>query len=332
VTGPDPRARAEAIRAGDRRALARAITLIESTRRDHRAEAQALLEALMPHAGASIRIGVSGAPGVGKSTFVEAFGLHLVGRGHRLAVLAVDPSSARGGGAILADKTRMPDLARSARAFIRPSPAGGTLGGVARRTREAMLLSEAAGFDVVVVETVGVGQSEIAVRDMVDTFVLLLAPAGGDELQGIKRGIVEIADLLVVNKADGVLKDLAERTRAEYQSALHLLRPASVHWTPRVLCASALERTGIAEVWEAVERFREAMAAAGEIEASRERQTLAWMWSQLGEALEARLRAAPAVAERLGEIERRVATGDLSPTAAAAELLAAFLGRGDERA
>ncbi len=290
------------------------------------------MAALLPHTGASIRIGVSGPPGVGKSTFVEAFGLHLVGRGHRLGVLAVDPSSVRGGGAILADKTRMPDLARSAAAFIRPSPAGGTLGGVARRTREAMLACEAAGFDVVVVETVGVGQSEIAVRDMVDAFVLLLAPAGGDEVQGIKRGIVEIADLLVVNKADGALAETAERTRAEYQSALHLLRPASVHWTPRVLIASALERTGIAAVWEAVEGFRVAMTAAGEIEARRARQALAWMWSEVDETLEARLRAAPQVAERLGEIERRVAAGDLSPTAAAAELLAAFLGEGEGRA
>ncbi|PWC95248.1 methylmalonyl Co-A mutase-associated GTPase MeaB, partial [Azospirillum sp. TSO5] len=215
---------AEAVRSGDRRALARAITLIESTRADHRATADALLAALLPYTGNSVRLGISGVPGVGKSTFIEAFGLHVIGLGHKVAVLAVDPSSQRTGGSILGDKTRMVDLSREANAFIRPSPAGTTLGGVARRTREAMLICEAAGFDVIVVETVGVGQSETAVADMVDLFMLLLLPAGGDELQGIKKGIVELADLVVVNKADGDLAATARHTVADYRHALALLR------------------------------------------------------------------------------------------------------------
>ncbi len=225
---------AESVIAGDRRALARAITLIESTRADHRAEAAALLDKLLPAAGKSIRLGISGAPGVGKSTFIEAFGLHVIGQGHRVAVLAVDPSSKIGGGSILGDKTRMTDLATEERAFIRPSPAGGTLGGVARRTRESITAVEGAGFDVVVVETVGVGQSETAVADMVDMFVLMLQPGGGDDLQGMKRGIVELADLILVNKSDGELAAAAGRTAADYRHALHLLRAPTPGWTPVV--------------------------------------------------------------------------------------------------
>jgi LAO/AO transport system kinase len=317
-------AQAEAVRAGDRRALARAITLIESTRAEDRNGAAALLDALMPATGGAVRLGISGAPGVGKSTFIEAFGLHLIEQGHRVAVLAVDPSSALGGGAILGDKTRMAELARNPGAFIRPSPSGGSLGGVARRTREALLLCEAAGFDVVIVETVGVGQSEIAVRDMVDMFILLLAPAAGDDLQGIKRGIVEIADLVVVNKADGALQGAAQRTRADFQSALHLLRPPSAHWTPRVLAVSALESAGIGEVWQAVGDFRAAMDRAGETAARRRAQALSAMWAELRDALEAELKASPEVARRLAAIEARVADGALSPTAAARELLAAL--------
>jgi len=259
----DVKALAAGVRAGDRRALARAITLVESTRADHRAEANALLGALLPHAGKSVRLGITGVPGVGKSTFIEAFGLHVIGEGHRIAVLAIDPSSKRGGGSILGDKTRMEQLARSEAAFIRPSPAGTTLGGVARRTREAMLVSEAAGFDVILVETVGVGQSETAVADMVDMFLLLLAPAGGDELQGIKRGIVELADLLVVTKADGDLAAAAGRTQAEYQHALRLLRPTVAGWTPSVLLTSAATGKGIAEVWQAVGRYRAAVEKGG---------------------------------------------------------------------
>jgi len=317
--------RASAIRNGDRRALARGITLVESTRPDHRDEALALLEAVMPHTGKAIRVGISGAPGVGKSTFIEALGTQLIDAGHQIAVLAVDPTSARAGGSILGDKTRMEALGRSANAFIRPSPSGGGLGGVARRSREALLLCEGAGFDVVIVETVGVGQAEIAVRDMVDMFVLLVAPAAGDDLQGIKRGIVEIADLLVVNKADGELAEIAMRTRADYQNALDLLRSTSPHWRAQVLAASALERSGIDEVWQAVQDHRATMETAGDLAKLRSQQALAWMWSEVTETLAARLRASPAIAARLPEIERAVAEGRESPTAAATELLSLFL-------
>ncbi|MGH7002408.1 MAG: methylmalonyl Co-A mutase-associated GTPase MeaB, partial [Alphaproteobacteria bacterium] len=270
---------ASGVHGGDRRALARAITLVESTRADHRAEANTLLAALLPHSGKSIRIGITGVPGVGKSTFIETLGLHVIDRGHRIAVLAIDPSSKRGGGSILGDKTRMEMLARNEAAFIRPSPAGTTLGGVARRTREAMLVAEAAGFDVILVETVGVGQSETAVADMVDMFVLLLAPAGGDELQGIKRGIIELADLVLVNKADGDLLAAAKRARADYQAALHLLRPASPAWTPEVLTCSALHEQGIEAVWQAIARQRQALEQAGELAARRARQAYRWLWA-----------------------------------------------------
>jgi LAO/AO transport system kinase len=324
--GFDPDALAEHVRAGDRAALARAITLIESTRPDHRAQAEGLLERLLPHTGGSIRIGISGVPGVGKSTFTEAFGLHVIGEGHRVAVLAVDPSSRRGGGAILADKTRMAELARCQRAFIRPSPSGGTLGGVARRTREAMLACEAAGFDVVLVETVGVGQSETAVADMTDMFVLLLQPGGGDELQGLKKGIMEIADLLVVNKADGDLKPVARRTAADYGAALRMIRPASPNWTPLVLQCSALTGTGIAKVWEVVERYRKTLEAGGEIAARRASQAQTWMWNELHDSLAAALRANPKVRADLGGLEAKVAAGEMTPTAAAQRLLQAFLG------
>ena len=268
---PDVERLSEAIRAGDRRALARAITLVESTRPDHRAGAERLLEALLPHAGRSVRIGITGVPGVGKSTFIERFGLHVIGQGHRIAVLAVDPSSKRSGGSILGDKTRMQDLSTNRDAYIRPSPAGATLGGVARRTREAMLVCEAAGFDVVLVETVGVGQSETAVADMVDMFVLLLLPGGGDELQGIKRGIVELAELVIVNKADGDLADAALRTAADYRNALRLLRPPSPNWRVAVERCSALTGEGIPEVWRTVERYREVLGATGEIASRRAR-------------------------------------------------------------
>jgi LAO/AO transport system kinase len=324
--GFDPDALAERVRAGDRAALARAITLIESTRPDHRAQAEGLLERLLPHTGGSIRIGISGVPGVGKSTFTEAFGLHVIGAGHRVAVLAVDPSSRRGGGAILADKTRMAELARCQRAFIRPSPSGGTLGGVARRTREAMLACEAAGFDVVLVETVGVGQSETAVADMTDMFVLLLQPGGGDELQGLKKGIMEIADLLVVNKADGDLKPVARRTAADYGAALRMIRPASPNWTPLVLQCSALTGTGIAKVWEVVERYRKTLEAGGEIAARRASQAQTWMWNEMHDSLAAALRANPKVRADLGGLEAKVAAGEMTPTAAAQRLLQAFLG------
>ncbi len=315
---------AEGVRAGERRVLAQAITLVESSRPEHRAEAEALLERILPHSGRAARLGISGVPGVGKSTFIEAFGLHLIERGHRVAVLAVDPSSQRGRGSILGDKTRMQDLARAEAAFIRPSPAGGTLGGVARRTREAMLVCEAAGFDVVIVETVGVGQSETAVADMVDMFVLLLQPGAGDELQGIKRGIIELADLLVVTKADGELADAAERAAAEYRGALQFLRPPSPEWRPPVLTCSAVTGAGIAEVWQAVTRFRQALTARGALAAKRASQARAWMWSEVSESLIAALRAHPEVARDLPALEAEVRAGRITPAAAARRLLQAF--------
>src|SRR4051812_10717608 len=272
----------EPLLAGDRRALARAITLIESTRADHRERADALLAAILPHSGRSVRLGITGVPGVGKSTLIERFGLGLLERGRSLAVLAIDPSSKRGGGSILGDKTRMEELSRHDAAFIRPSPAGTTLGGVARRTREAMLLVEAAGFDTVIVETVGVGQSETAVADMVDMFVVLLLPAGGDDLQGIKRGVIELADLIVVNKADGDLKATAKRSAADYQHALRMLRSPTENWTPEVTTCSALAGTGVAAIWEVVERFRQAVGETGMLR-RRAEQARAWMWNEVGE-------------------------------------------------
>lgn len=321
----DPKLLARAVVRGERRALARAITLIESTRPDHRAAAEELLVELLPHAGRGIRLGITGVPGVGKSTFIEAFGLHVIGLGHRVAVLAVDPSSPRSGGSILGDKTRMEELSRDERAFIRPSPSGGTLGGVARRTREAMLACEAAGFDVVIVETVGVGQSETAVADMVDMFLLLLVPGGGDELQGIKKGIVELADTIVVNKADGDLAAAAQRAARDYSAALHLLRPASPHWTPRVLRCSAVTRTGIDAVWATVQDYRGRMDAAGAIAERRAAQADAWMWNEVGESLLSTFRGHPAVRDRLAALEARVRAGTCTPTQAAQSLLAAFL-------
>jgi LAO/AO transport system kinase len=316
---------AAAIRAGNRTALARGITLIESTRADHQEQAQALLAALLPETGKAVRIGLSGAPGVGKSTFTEAFGSYLTGQGLKIAVLAIDPSSARTGGSILGDKTRMEELARDPNAFIRPSPSGGTLGGVARRTREAMLLTEAAGFDVVLIETVGVGQSETAVADMVDMFVLLLSPGGGDELQGIKRGIMELADLVVVNKADGDLLPAAKRAAIEYKTALHLMRPKSQHWLPEVRLASALKGEGLADIWETIQRYEEIMKKTGTLEAQRADQALAWMWNELREGMMEKLRTHEGTKSRLKALEGEVAAGKTTPTAAARSLLALLL-------
>jgi LAO/AO transport system kinase len=315
---------ADAVRAGDRRSLAGAITLVESTRPDHRAKAAALLDELMPATGGAIRAGISGAPGAGKSTFIEALGLHLVDAGQQVAVLAVDPSSARGGGSILGDKTRMEQLSRSPHAFIRPSPSKGTLGGVARRTREALLVCEAAGFDLVLVETVGVGQSEVAVAGMVDVFLLLLAPGAGDELQGVKRGIVELADLVVVNKADGALADLARHTAADYGHALHLFRPRRDGWTARVLSCSALEGSGIGDVWSAVVEFMTAARASGSLAHRRGEQAREWMWSEVSETLLDRLRSDESVRSALEEVEAEVVAGTMSPSAAARLLLGRF--------
>jgi len=325
ATTTDTAILAERVLAGDRRALARAITLVESTRADHRALAADLLDALLPTAGGAVRLGISGAPGVGKSTFIEVFGLFLIARGHRVAVLAVDPSSKVSGGSILGDKTRMEELAREPAAFIRPSPTAGTLGGVARRTREAMLVCEAAGFDVVIVETVGVGQSETTVADMVDMFLLLLLPGGGDDLQGLKKGIVEIADLLIVNKADGDMIKLAGRTVADYQSALHLLRPKGRGWSPTVLACSARERTGIEAVWDAVGGYRAAVGEAG-LAARRAEQARAWMWNEINERLLAAFRDDPEVEARIAACEDEVAAGRMTPGHAAKVLLAQFLG------
>jgi LAO/AO transport system kinase len=322
--GDDAQRLCDAVRAGDRRALAQAITLLESTRADHAAEGQALLEQLVPEAGGAVRLGITGSPGVGKSTFIEALGLHLVGAGHRVAVLAVDPSSPRTGGSILGDKTRMERLARRPEAFIRPSPSGGSLGGVAHRTREALLICEAAGHDVVLVETVGIGQSEVAVAGMVDFFLVLLQPGSGDELQGIKRGVLELADGLVVNKADGDWLKPAERARSEYAQALQLLRPRSAHWRPPVLLASAREGEGIGEVWEMVKAQGAALAAAGEAQARRREQSRTWMRSLLDQGLRRAFEAHPEVARRFEALEKQVEALEITPARAARELLEAF--------
>lgn len=310
---------------GDRRALARAITLAESTRLDHRGEAEELLSAVLARTGNSTRIGISGPPGAGKSTFIERFGLDGIAGGRRVAVLAVDPASKRGGGAILADKTRMAELGRQPEAFIRPSSAGASRGGVARRTREAILFCEAAGFDTIIVETVGVGQAETAVAVMTDMFVLVLAPAAGDELQGIKRGIVELADLVLVNKADGELAEAAQRTAADYASALRLIRPALPEWPVPVRAVSALEGIGVGAVWDDVARFRAALEAGGIWAQRRREQARAALWSEIDEGLQECFRAAPAIARRLDAVERQVIAGEQTPTAAARELLRVFL-------
>ena len=320
----DPHLLAQGVLAGQRRAVARAITLIESTRSDHRDMAETLLRELLPHSGKSVRLGITGVPGAGKSTFIEAFGLHVVNQGHRLAVLAVDPSSPRTGGSILGDKTRMEELSRDERAFIRPSPSGCTLGGVARRTREAMLVCEAAGFDVILVETVGVGQSETAVADMVDMFLLLLVPGGGDELQGIKKGIVELADAVVVNKADGDLAIAAKRAARDYKNALHLLTPVNGSWAVPVLTCSALEHRGVDEVWKTVGDYRTAMTQAGRFDARRAEQAHAWMWNEVAETLMQTLKDDPKIATLLPGLEAAVSQGQTAPGSAARQLVASF--------
>ncbi len=310
--------------AHDRRALARAITLVESTRPDHRNESDELLAEIIAHTGGSIRVGISGAPGAGKSTLIETLGLNLVAAGHRVAVLAVDPSSTLSGGSILGDKTRMDELVRQEEAFIRPSPTGGTLGGVARRTREAMLCCEAAGFNVVIVETVGVGQSEVAVESMVDCFALIIAPGGGDELQGIKRGIVELADLVIVNKADGDLAAVAKSTSADYANALHLLRPKTNAWNARTVLCSALEKRGIDDVWTAIADHQETIRASGDLDIRRSEQSRSWLWSEISESLIDRLRADAQVAAVIAEVEAAVVAGTLPASVAATRVLDQF--------
>jgi len=314
----------DAITRGDRRAIARTITLLESTRPDQAELGQAILEDLVPRTGGAARVGITGPPGVGKSTFIEALGIFLLERGHRVAVLAVDPTSPVTGGSILGDKTRMARLAQEERAFIRPSPSGGSLGGVANRTREAMLVCEAAGYDIVLVETVGIGQSEVAVRAMVDFFLVLLQPGAGDDLQGIKKGAVELADALVVNKADGANLDAAERTRLDHVQALGLLRPLSPHWTPAVLVVSSLEARGIDTVWATILEHGAILEASGERASRRAAQAREWMWSLVEEGLRRRFRSEPAVAGRIDELERDVEALKTTPAAAARALLDAF--------
>ena len=319
-------------RAGDRRVLGQAITLVESRDATKRALAVELLEAL--HTGeepATDRVGITGVPGVGKSTFIDALGTHLTAAGRRVAVLAVDPTSPLTGGSILGDKTRMARLARDENAFIRPSPSSGTLGGVASRTRETMRLVEAAGFDVVLVETVGVGQSETVVEEMVDVFLVLMLAGAGDELQGIKRGILEVADLIAVNKADGDNLDAAQRARAEYAGALHLLRPKSEHWTPTALCVSALEGTGLTELWEAIEAHQRALRDSGTFEERRRHQAGSWMWQEVEAGLRTALKEDDDVQARARELEARVHAGETLPTRAAEQLLELFLDRSRQR-
>jgi LAO/AO transport system kinase len=315
---------AQQILAGDRRALAKAITLVESTRADHGEQAVQLLAELMPHTGKSIRIGVSGAPGVGKSTFIEALGNFLTVQGHQVAVLAVDPTSAVSGGSILGDKTRMEALSVNPKAFVRPSPAGTTLGGVTRRTRESLLLCEAAGYDVIIVETVGVGQSETAVSDMTDMFLLLLSPGGGDDLQGIKRGIMELADLVLVNKADGDQANLVNQTLSDYRGALQFMQARTPGWTPKVNSCSALEGQGIAQAWAVVEDFRAVLTESGELEGLRARQAKAWMWAETAAELLADLRNHPAVSSLVPELEAAVLAGELPAIVAAQRLIETY--------
>ncbi len=316
----------EGVLAGDRTILARAITLVESQTAEHAAAAQEVLAGVLPETGRSIRVGITGVPGVGKSTFIEALGLRLCDEGHRLAVLAVDPSSSISRGSILGDKTRMEALSRRPEAFIRPSPAAGTLGGVARKSRETILLCEAAGFDVVFVETVGVGQSETVVRSMVDVFLLLMLAGAGDELQGIKKGVIELADLIAVNKADGDNVAAAELARAEYEQALHYLAPATEGWRTRALTCSSLTGDGIAELWATVREFEETARASGVFETRRRNQTLDWVHAMIEERLIARFLGHAGVASIRAQVEAEVLAGRLPPTGAVERLLDVFDG------
>ena len=315
---------ARAILAGDRAALARAITLAESRRADHREQARSLVQQLLPHTGGAIRVGITGVPGVGKSTTIDALGSHLTAKGHKVAVLAVDPSSTRTGGSILGDKTRMARLAVDPHAYIRPSPSSGTLGGVAAETRETMLLCEAAGFDVILVETVGVGQSETAVADLTDFFLVLMLPNAGDELQGIKKGIIELADMIAVNKADGAGATAARAAAAQYKAALHILAPASPLWSTPVVTISGLTGEGLEALWSKIEAHRHRFEAKGLITQKRRRQDVKWMWAMVQDRLQARLRSDPELKARTPALEAAVAAGTLAPTLAADEIARAL--------
>jgi LAO/AO transport system kinase len=315
---------ARGVRAGERAVIARAITLVESRRTDHQKAARRLVQELLPSTGNAVRVGITGAPGVGKSTTIDALGTFLTAKGSKVAVLAVDPSSARSGGSILADKTRMARLGSDPNAFVRPSPSSGTLGGVAAKTRESMLVCEAAGYDVVLVETIGTGQSETMVADMTDFFLVLMLPGAGDELQGLKKGVVEIADMIAINKADGDNVNRAKAAAAEYRAALHILNPRSPSWSPPVVTYSALSGQGIAELWASVLDHRERMTKTGELEARRREQQVKWMWAMLEDRLFARLRSDPAVKAKLPRIEAAVAEGRTSPAMAVDEIAAAL--------
>ncbi|MGF7051269.1 LAO/AO transport system kinase [Bosea sp. OAE752] len=315
---------ADAILAGERAALARAITLTESRRADHREQAQALIQRLLPQTGRAIRVGITGVPGVGKSTAIDALGSQLTEKGHKVAVLAVDPSSTRTGGSILGDKTRMARLSVDPNAYIRPSPSSGTLGGVAAKTRETMLLCEAAGFDVILVETVGVGQSETAVADLTDFFLVLMLPNAGDELQGIKKGIIELADMIAVNKADGAGATAARAAAAQYKAALHILAPASPLWSTPVVTISGLTGEGLDALWSKIEDHHHRFEAKGLITERRRRQDVKWMWAMVQDRLQARLRHDPALKARTPALEAAVAAGELAPTLAADEIAQAL--------
>jgi LAO/AO transport system kinase len=317
----NPQDYVQGVLACDRRLLAKTITLIESSLPAHQELAQTIIDLLLPHTGKAVRLGITGVPGVGKSTFVESLGMMLVNKGHRVAVLAVDPSSKRSGGSVLADKTRMEKLSVEENAFIRPSPSGGTLGGVARKTRETMIICEAAGFDVMIVETVGVGQSETTVASMVDFFLVLMIAGAGDELQGIKKGILELADAVAVNKSDGDNVKKAELARKQYETALHFLAPSSPTWSPPVLTCSALEMIGIDVVWETVLDHRKKFLATGELEANRRNQAVDWMWSLVKESLNSQFYQNPDVKKMLPTILTEVKNGTTAPTVAASKLL-----------
>ncbi|MBC2644127.1 MULTISPECIES: methylmalonyl Co-A mutase-associated GTPase MeaB [unclassified Rhodococcus (in: high G+C Gram-positive bacteria)] len=317
---------AQAVRANQRAGLAKAITLVESTRTDHREAAQRLLLELLPESGKAHRVGITGVPGVGKSTFIDALGMHLIGQGHRVAVLAVDPSSTRTGGSILGDKTRMARLTVEKNAYIRPSPTSGTLGGVAKATRETIVLLEAAGFDVILVETVGVGQSEVTVANMVDCFCFLTLARTGDQLQGIKKGVLELADLVAVNKADGKHEREAKGAARELAGALRLIYPHDAVWTPPVITMSGLEGVGLEDFWDTVCRHRDVLTAAGQFEENRRRQQVDWTWTMVHDQLLRRLASNTRVKAIRGDVEQQVRDGSLTAALAAAEILDAFDG------